>query len=146
MEPNRFWESINFFKYTEFSAPEDPESGLLMNHYLVMTLDELAQITGHQIIVHRNGGYSFKGHSDNSFHYHGMATDFHFGPLRSNKTGDIGPWKLPVREQAKIILGLGKFGGVGIYPEWKPVPGFHVDVRPGFQVWKNVEGKYLYLF
>jgi hypothetical protein len=152
MESNRFWESIKFFKYTEFSAPEDSESGLLMNHYLIMTLDELAQITGHEVIIHPNGGFSFKGHSDGSFHYHGMAADFHFGwsrsigALRPDKERNTGPWKLSVREQAKIILGMGKFGGVGVYPEWKPVPGFHVDVRPGFQIWKKVGADYVYFF
>ncbi len=134
MEANRFWESIKFFKYTEFSAPEDPESGLLMNHFLVMSLEDLRKITGHPVVIHENGAYSFKGHSDNSFHYLGQGVDFHFQD-----------WGLPVREQMRIILGTGKFGGVGFYPEWKPVPGFHVDIRPGFQLWAKRKGEYLYL-
>jgi len=135
MEPNRFWDSIKFFKYTEFSAPEDPESGLLMSHFLVIGLEGLRKITGHPVIIHQNGGYSFKGHCDNSFHYLGLAADFHFQG-----------WGLPFREQARIVLGLSKFAGVGIYPEWKPIPGFHVDVRPGFQIWAKRKGQYIYLF
>lgn len=134
VERNRFWESIKYFKYMEFSAPGDPESALLMNHFLVMSLDELRKITGHPINVHENGGYSHTGHSKNSFHYQGMAVDFHFEN-----------WVLPFREQARIVLGSGKFGGVGFYPEWKPVPGFHVDVRPGFQMWAKRNGEYIYL-
>jgi hypothetical protein len=135
MEKNRFWESIKFFKYTEFSAPGDPESGLQINHWLVTWLDELRKITGHPMEVHQNGGFSFKGHEKNSLHYVGQACDFHFDG-----------WTLGAREQMKIILGMGRFGGVGFYPDWKPVPGFHVDVRPGFQIWAKRKGEYVYLF
>jgi hypothetical protein len=136
MEPNRFWESIKYFSYLEFSAPEDRESGLLMNHFLVMSLDDLRKLLGSPIIIHENGGYSFKGHSENSFHYEGKAVDFHVHP----------DCKLSPRQQAQVILSTGKFGGVGFYPVWHPVPGFHVDVRQGFQIWKKVGGQYIYLF
>ncbi len=134
-EKNRFWESIRHFKPEEFSAPEDPASGYLMNHFLVMSLDELREIVGHEIIIHKNGAYAFKGHADNSFHYLGEAVDFHFRD-----------WTLPPRGQMRAILDLGSFGGVGFYPEWKPVPGFHVDVRRTFQMWKKEKGKYKYFF
>lgn len=142
MEPNRFWKFIKYFNYLEFSAPEDEarpgarESGLLMNHFLVMSLDELRGIFGWPIIIHENGGYSFKGHSENSFHYEGKATDFHVHP----------DCKLSSRQQMQVILSTGKFGGVGFYPEWKPVPGFHVDVRLKFQIWKKIKGQYIYFF
>ncbi|MFQ3229721.1 hypothetical protein [Reinekea sp.] len=30
------------------------------------------------------------------------------------------------------------FGGVGVYPDWKPSAGFHVDVRPNSASWSGV--------
>lgn len=38
------------------------------------------------------------------------------------------------------------FGGVGVYPDWKPEPGMHVDVRPGHATWSGalVNGKQEY--
>ena len=135
MEENRFWESIKHFKPEDFSAPEDLKSGYLMNHFLVMSLDEVRSIIGHPIIIHGNGAYAFKGHSDNSFHYLGEATDFH-----------VVDWSLSPRGQMRVILDIGSFGGVGFYPDWKPVPGFHVDVRRMFQIWKKENGIYTYFF
>jgi len=132
---NRFWESIKHFKYQEFSAPGEPKSGRLMNHFLVMSLDELRGILGWPIIIHKNGGYSLNGHAENSHHYEGKAVDFHVDP----------DCFLPSRQQLQVILSVGKFGGVGYYPEWAPVPGFHVDVRPGFQIWAKRKGVYTYL-
>lgn len=122
-----------YFKRSEFDAPGDPNSGLRMNPWLVKYLDELREMTGHPIIIHENGGFSFTGHIDGSYHYQGMAADFHF------------LWGLPFSEQARRIFNLGKFGGIGIYPEWNH-PGFHVDIRSGFQIWVKRNGVYTYLF
>jgi len=137
MVENRFWDNtIKHFKPEEFAAPENPTSGLLMNHFLIMGLDDLRSILGYSIHVHQNGGYSLKGHSANSYHYDGRAVDFHLDPASP----------LTPREQLRIILSVDKFGGVGFYPEWKPVPGFHVDVRERFQIWKKVGDTYVYFF
>lgn len=36
------------------------------------------------------------------------------------------------RLEACVFTGLlfSKFSGVGIYPFWRPMPGFHIDIRP----------------
>ena len=136
MEENRFWKNIKHFDYQEFSAPEDPESGFGMDHYLVMSLDELRGLIGYPIIIHENGAYSVRGHADNSYHYEGKAVDFHVDP----------ECKLSARQQGHVIFSTGKFRGIGFYAEWKPVPGWHLDVRQGFQIWKKIGGEYVYFF
>jgi hypothetical protein len=130
-----FWASIWHFKPEEFAAPEEPASGLKMNFAVVRTLDDLREKSGHPIVVHQNGGFSFRGHCDGSLHYSGRAIDFHFD------------WPdLMLRQQAMLVFGMGRFCGIGIYPEWNH-PGFHVDMRYGpFQVWVKRGEKYLYLF
>ena len=35
------------------------------------------------------------------------------------------------------------FTGIGFYPNWKPLPGFHLDVRPGkLATWGRIDGKH----
>jgi len=134
---HRFWnDTIRHFDYTEFSAPEDPESGLLMNHFLIMALDDFRERLGYGVHINPNGGFSLKGHSDGSFHYQGEAADFHVDPA----------CPLSPRQVMRELLALGKFGGVGFYPEWKPVPGFHSDVRLRFQLWVKRGGEYIFIF
>lgn len=42
------------------------------------------------------------------------------------------------------------FGAIGFYPEWRPYPGLHLDVRPkkedgSLAMWSRIGGKYLAL-
>lgn len=47
-----------------------------------------------------------------------------------------------------IARGLGRFSGIGVYPEWRPHPGLHLDVRPERDpiapaLWARLGGQYL---
>jgi hypothetical protein len=33
---------------------------------------------------------------------------------------------------------LERFGGVGVYPDWEPYPGLHLDGRPGGHTWAGI--------
>ena len=108
----------------------------MMNHFLIMGLDQFREELGYPVVINPNGGYSFKGHSEGSFHYQATATDFHVDPA----------CPFSPRQQMRELLAIGKFGGVGYYPEWTPVPGFHVDMRLRFQIWVKRNGEYVYIF
>ena len=136
MNEKWWYETIKHFRPEEFAAPDRPETGLMMNPELVKGLDRIRDLIGYPLYIHHNGGYAFSGHGDGSYHYVGEAADFHFDP-NSMFTS---------REEMKFILSLGLFGGIGFYPEWKPVPGFHVDIRTRFQVWVRRKGQYIYIF
>ena len=51
---------------------------------------------------------------------------------------------------ARDLIGLAQrvgFGGVGIYPDWHPLPGMHLDVRPQLHgaatTWARRGGTYM---
>jgi len=82
------------------------------------------------------------GHSENSQHYLGRAADGHlieFDKERSPnffdvKTMDEELKKLLNKEdktifEQAVIARLHGFTGVGMYPDWKPAPGLHLDIR-----------------
>lgn len=80
-------------------------------------------------------GFKTAGHSKSSWHYKGMAVDFHV----------IG---LSVLEAEEIIMkfltetGLIEYVGIGIYPDWNN-PGFHLDVRGTRAAWSRIGADYL---
>ena len=35
-----------------------------------------------------------------------------------------------LQEAYNVARGLGVFSGIGVYPDWMPFPGMHLDIRP----------------
>jgi hypothetical protein len=137
------WDRIKHFTYPEFQDPlEGEESGKLIDMRLVYMLDELRESTGWPILPHwAQGGCvdinGSHGHAAGSMHLARKgckAVDFHF------KTD------APIRMQFYRVCTAG-FCGIGVYPDWHPVPGFHVDLRPisSCQRWSRKDGRYFYL-
>lgn len=61
---------------------------------------------------------------------------------------DIFPYGLDSYSDAVRAIQCAKesgFTGIGIYPEWSPQCGMHVDVRPGNHIatWGQVDGEYV---
>ena len=69
---------------------------------------------GSKIVVHED--FAGDGHATDSQHYTGRACDFHVEGVST-----LEAWLALER--------FLKFGGIGLYPDWAPVPGFHADVR-----------------
>lgn len=73
-----------------------------------------AHFPGSSIVVHND--WATDGHIKKSEHYLGKACDFH--------VEGVSTW------QAWLALErFPQFRGIGYYPDWKPVPGFHADTR-----------------
>jgi hypothetical protein len=106
------WSAIRYFSKDEWEPGADRTSAKLVEQ-----CDKIRHITGVPMIIHC--GWADGGHSTKSYHYTGMAVDFHF------QQG-----KLSQLEQFMAICQVGGFGGIGFYPEWKPCPGWHLDLRP----------------
>lgn len=81
--------------------------------------------------------YAESGHAENSYHYQGLATDFHF------KTN------VSLKNQYKVLRGflkqlnLWNYVGIGVYDDWNN-PGFHIDSRGEPVRWLRSAGKYFY--
>lgn len=137
------WNRVTYFKREEFQDPDHgPESGDLIDGRLVFMLDRLRDETGWPVItnwavggaVDVNGTH---GHAKGSYHLAKKgckAVDFHF---RTDA---------PLRYQYYLVS-KAEFVGIGIYPDWEPCVGFHVDLRPMelTQRWIRRNGEYFYL-
>jgi len=87
-------------------------------------------------------------HSANSYHYKGLAGDGHKGEFRKERETTFADEyvimdnlrkllrkeKKTIFEQA-ILARLVGFKGIGIYPNWKPKAGLHLDLRENNLFW-----------
>jgi hypothetical protein len=80
-------------------------------------------------------GYAAGGHSENSYHYKGMAVDFHIKTKLtfSEQVGAI--------EAILVEFGVHLLTGLGIYPDWNS-PGFHLDKRGQKGRWGRIGQQY----
>ena len=95
-------------------------------------------------------------HSKNSYHYKGKACDGHSGRFKPNRTPTasqiqeitnnlhniINKEKKSIYEQS-LLAYLSGLNGVGIYPNWKPISGLHLDIREKPLVWVAFNRNYL---
>lgn len=121
-----FWNDIVHFTPSEWS--EDPSR---VDPQLVRMLDRVRCEAG--VAIHVHTAWSPSGHVAGSLHGQGKAVDFHFAPGMT-----------PVAEFA-LLTAFG-FRGIGLYPEWTPRHGWHVDLRAGKTrlFWTRRNGRYRY--
>lgn len=126
------WDKIDPYFYRE-EPWGDPDK---MSGALLMILFDLRFHSAWKIIIHC--GTQGK-HCEGSYHYKGLAVDFHFKTPSGSFT---------FREQAKYLMQyladmqLDSSTGLGIYPQWNN-PGFHLDVRGTKARWLKQDGKYV---
>lgn len=116
-----------------------------MNPTLLLALDEYRSLLGHRVVISPAPG-ALGRHLGDSNSQHNVDK---WGTVNA---ADIMPdcdleFAYIIAQQTK------KFSGIGIYPDWKPKPGLHLDVRPTRTVnnpatWGAVrddEGKQVYV-
>ncbi|NCC25400.1 MAG: hypothetical protein EOM25_09450 [Deltaproteobacteria bacterium] len=128
----RDWSAIRHFERSEWGPK--PE---WVAWELIETLDAVR--TEADVPVNIIGSWAESGHSEKSFHYTGMAVDIWFG--RGPNDERLSPLEQFALLSSRLIL-----GGIGWYPDWRPVPGWHVDLRnrdPRL-LWVRLGGVYHY--
>jgi len=77
-------------------------------------------------------------HCENSYHYKGLAADFHFKP----PNGSIN-FLNQVDHLCRFLaeMQLTDSTALGLYPQWRH-PGFHLDVRGYKARWGKVDNQY----
>jgi len=124
------WNTVKYFKESEFQDPDVPGSGAFIDAVLVKILDGTREYSGWPIRIHWEvgGAVDVNGthdHSKNSYHLKKngcKAVDFHF-----ETTADT---RLQFQKVER-----GGYTGIGIYYDWHwngvllPI-AFHVDFRP----------------
>lgn len=128
-----FWDGLSYFDRSEWR--KDPNKA---SKSLVLLLDAIRGATsrivkgGIPIIIHVC--WDDSGHAEKSYHYSGQAVDFHF--VDDGQT---------VLQEAMLLLSFQEIGGLGIYPDWHPHHGWHVDNRNASQavLWTYMDGRYI---
>lgn len=135
MASDAMWQKVHpVFTPEELDAPGHPGSGRLLADNTLHALYNARGRVGLPFIIHRNGGVAYTGHSAKSTHYPANgahAIDFHVAG------------SMPYQDVLQELQASG-FRGIGLYPQWHPKPGFHVDMRPAKLMWVCVGGKYYY--
>lgn len=106
-------------------------------HHLFLIRERLS-LLGYDwpMIIHCS--FENSGHSPNSYHYKGLATDFHF------KTNEPLLKQYTTLRTALDSLSLNEFCGVGVYFWWNN-QGFHFDSRGSKMRWTSTkQGEYDY--
>lgn len=120
---------------------------------LIETFDRFIRILRSVFFVHC---FTKGKHSKRSYHYKGLAGDGHKGAFKpdripnaydefvliDNLTNLIYKENKSIFEQA-ILARLSGFKGVGIYPNWKPSSGLHLDLRDDELAWIAFNVDYL---
>lgn len=120
--------SDDFKKYPDFSISDNWGNISLVNEDLVIKLQQIRHCANSPLIIH----CATQGlHSPNSLHYKGLACDFHIKGLSLLDQYLI----------AEKIIGC---GGIGLYPQWRPEAGLHIDLRYSYigARWIFYEGHY----
>jgi len=81
---------------------------------LVFLLDAFREFVDRRVVLHNV--LDLSGHTDGSYHYPGMAADFHVEGMH-------------VVDQFIAASRFDGFNGLGVYPAWEN-PGLHGDIRP----------------
>jgi len=125
------WQRISrYFSKKEQWGNPDAISGLLL-----MTLYQIRYCSGWPIIIHC--GTQGK-HCKNSFHYKGLAVDFHFDANTNNTLLEQTQHLLKFLDEMQLTKSV----GLGLYPEWHH-SGFHFDVRGYRARWAKIGGEYV---
>lgn len=118
------------FDTPHFKVNEWVKNPSKVNTGLVLALEAVRVKAG--VPIHIHVAWDDGGHATHSYHYKGMAVDFHF---------DLG---LTPLQQLEAILSVPELVGIGWYPEWAH-HGWHVDIREGDRLyWVQKKGQYIY--
>ena len=130
------WSEVEHFEKVEWKQDPDKVHG-----DLVHGLDKLRELL--RVKVHIHEAYAKDGHyHPKSLHYNdpALAVDFHCGRKQDG-------FYYTNIALFVAIQQIGTFTGVGFYPHWNPVAGWHVDLRKEPLFWYRSEnGRYFYGF
>lgn len=110
---------LRYFKATEFR-----QWWPLMDADLLFGLDEFRHRLGRAVQISPAIGALGRPGADDSMH--NVAK---WGSVRAADVIIPGATKADLPGFYQVAREMGVFGGIGVYPDWKPWPGLHLDTR-----------------
>jgi hypothetical protein len=110
--------TMETLKLRYFTPAEFGVSLPFLDPALLVGLDNLRAALGHSVAISPAAGSLYRPGDLTSQHGKGKAADIML-PAGSD-----------LARAFAIAQTIPEFGGVGVYPYWKPTPGLHVDTRP----------------
>lgn len=115
--------NLEFFKPSEFGIWWP-----FMDQALLIGLDQLRRVWGYPIIISPAlGALGREDGNPASQHFlkNGVVRASDIMPTKDGKALD----KRQLREFYKLARSLNVFSGLGVYPDWRPYAGLHLDTR-----------------
>ena len=125
----RYFQPAEFGEWWPYMAPD-----------LLTKLDEFRARLGVPVMISPAQG-ALGRHAGASLSQHNVDM---WGEVRA---ADVMPLGVSLARAYEVARAVG-FSGIGLYPDWRPHPGLHLDVRPGpLALWSGMlddEGRQVY--
>ena len=139
---------VNWALVPNFSESEFQNQLHLLDRNVLYALQKLRNKIGRILISPAPGAIARTDESGKgSMHYAGMDN----GKKRLSQAIDIMPLDVDLKTAYRAAKYIPEIGAVGVYPDWQPYPGLHIDLRTrkaGFEIakWSGlmVEGQQVY--
>lgn len=116
------WDRVRHFRPAEFQGLAD-----YLDPATVYALDEFRHRLGSRVMISPAPGAIVRADGNaNSQHYVGSLDN----PTRKGTAIDVMPLDATLQEAFDAARQVDTIGGIGVYPDWKPMPGLHLDTRP----------------
>ncbi len=112
------WDKIRYFTPAEFGGNENLKH---IDPRIIHALDDMRHRLGKPIRISPAPGALFR--------LTGSKNSRHYAVGRLSDAIDIFP-ESSLREAYNAAVEVSAIGGIGVYPDWKPRPGMHIDGRP----------------
>lgn len=115
---------LKYFKPSEFGV-----WWLVLDNKLLVGLDKLRELWGHPILISpASGALGRKDGNEKSQHFPDKNGIVHAADIMPTINGrGLNPSELT--QFYNLVRSMNWFSGVGVYPDWKPYPGLHLDTR-----------------
>lgn len=118
------WSKIRHFKKEEFLRYYSKEYHSVLHLFdaqLVYAVDNLREVVGEILLISPVKGAISRIKEKYKYSRHYAV----------NRLSDALDLMVPSGDLRKIYdTNIPEIGGIGVYPDWKPYPGIHIDLRP----------------
>lgn len=117
------WSTIDYFRPSEFITPDGQSMLDFIHPDIIKAADEFRRRLGVPVMISPAAGAMAR--------FSGSKTSQHYAVGRRSTALDVMPAAgTSLRAAYRAAESVRLIGGIGVYPDWRPRPGLHLDTRP----------------